>query len=268
MFGTYIRKPPVVLSFLLLFNFLILSVQIRSEKGQTLLAQAGLALITPVVYVEHLIFDTTSSLVRKYIFLLAQDRENKRLIDENVRLKTELHQLRAVKKLAEREYLSAITGPMLFSCKPASVIHRNIRFFTSTLIVNQGTMDGVAINQPVLSGDGLVGRVIAANLFAAEVELLTDPLAAAGAMPENSRLQCVVRGADSNLLNLDFVSLSNPVSIGEMVYTSGTDGIYPKELPIGKIVSITEGSVYQNIKVEPAVDFSRLEEVLIITGEQ
>ena len=268
MFGIYLRKPPVVLSLLLFFNFLLLSVQIRSETGQSLLSQVGLALITPFVYVEHFVLDTGSSLVKRYLFLLAQDEENKRLVEENVRLKTELHQLRAIRKLAERDSFSSLTSPMLFRYKPASVIHRNFRFFSNTLIVNQGTLAGIQPNQPVISGDGLVGRVISANPFISEVELLTDPLASAGAMPENSRLQCVVRGADSDLLHLDFVSLSDPVSPGEMVYTSGTDGIYPKELPIGRIVSISEGRVYQEILVKPAADCSRLEEVLVILGEQ
>jgi len=268
MFRTYLRKPQVALTLLLLFNLLMLSVQIRSEKGQTLLNQAGLAVITPLVYMEHLVFNTVSSLVHKYVFLLAQDKENQRLVRENVRLKIELHQLRAMKQLAEREYFSAITGPMLYRYITGSVIHKNLRFFSDTVIVNQGTLADVVPNQAVISGEGLVGKVIAANLLASEIELITGSLASAGALLGNSRLQCVVRGTDSSLLNLDFVSVSEPVSIGEMIYTSGTDGIYPKELPIGRIVSKKDGRVYQEIQVEPLTDFSRLEEVSIIIGDQ
>ena len=267
MFRTYLRKPQVALTLLLLFNLLILSVQIRSENGQTVLNQAGLAIITPLVYMENLVFNSASSLVHKYISLLAQDTENQRLVGENVKLKIELHQLRAMKKLAEREYFSAITGPMLYRYIPGSIIHKNLRFFSDTVIVNQGTLAKVAPNQAVIGSEGLVGRVIAANLLASEIELITDSLASAGALLENSRLQCVVRGTDSGLLNLDFVSVSEPVSIGEMVYTSGTDGIYPKELPIGRIVSKEDGRVYQKIQVQPLTDFSRLEEVSIIIGE-
>ena len=268
MFWTYLRRPQVVLTLLLLFNLLLLSVQIRSEKGETLLNQAGLAIITPFVYMEHLVINSASSLVHKYVFLLAQDKENQRLVGENVRLKIELHQLRAIKKLTERENFSAIAGPLLFKYLQGSVIHKNLRFFSETIIVNQGTLAGVIPNQAVISSEGLVGRVIASNLFSSEVELITDSLASSGALLENSRLQCVVRGTDSKLMNLDFVSISEPVSIGEMVYTSGTDGIYPKELPVGRIVSKQDGRVYQKIQVEPVTDFARLEEVSIIIGEQ
>lgn len=257
-----------MLTLLLLFNFLMLSVQIRSEKGQTLLNRAGLAVITPFVYVEHLLINSVSSLARKYVFLLAQDAENERLVQENSRLKIELNQLRGIKNLAERDQFSAIAGPLLFKYIQGSVIHRNLRSFSDTVIINQGTLAGVTANQAVISSEGLVGRVIASNLAASEVELVTDSLASAGALLGNSRLQCVVRGTDSRLLNLEFVSVSEPVSIGEMVYTSGTDGIYPKDIPIGRIVSKYDGRVYQIIQVEPLTDFYRMEEVSIIIGEQ
>lgn len=268
MFLTNIRKPPFILALLLLFNFLMLSVQIRSEKGDTLLSLAGLAVLTPFVYAEHLVFGYTSGLLHRYLFLFSLEEENQRLAEENVRLKTELHQLRGIRKLADRDYLSALTGPALFNYIPASVIHKNIRFFSDTVIVNQGTLAGVFPNQPVITGEGLVGRVIASNPLASEVELIIDPLASAGVLLEDSRLQCVVRGSDSTLLNLEFISVSEPVRIGEMIYTSGTDGIYPKELPVGTVVSKQEGRVYQEIRVKPSTDFSRLEEVLIITGEK
>ncbi len=257
-----------MLTLLLLFNFLMLSVQIRSEKGQTLLNQAGLAVLTPFVYVEHLLVNSMSSLVHQYVFLLAQDAENQRLVRENSRLKIELNQLRAFKKLAERDQFSALAGPLQFKYIPASVIHRNLRFFADTIIINQGTLAGVTTNQAVISSEGLVGRVIASNLAASEVELITDSLASSGALLGESRLQCVARGTASRLLNLDFVSVSEPVSIGEMVYTSGTDGIYPKDIPIGRVISKYDGRVYQILQVEPLTDFSRMEEVSIIIGEQ
>jgi len=268
MFRTSLKTPPLVLALLLLFNFLILSVQIRSEQGQSLLTRTGLTVITPFVFIEQLVLNTASDLVHRYVFLLAQDRENQRLVRENVRLKTELQQLRGVWNLAKREFLSALTGPLLFNYIPGSVIHKNLRFFSDTVIVNRGTLEGVAPNQAVIDGNGLVGRVITANLFACEVELIVDPLASAGAILGESRLQCLARGTDSELLSLDFVSISEPVSIGDMVYTSGTDGIYPKEIPIGEVVSVRDGRIYQEIELQPVTDFSRLEEVLIIIGNK
>ena len=268
MLQTYLRKPPFVLTLLLLFNFFLLSVQIRSNEGESLLTQTGLAVITPLVYLEQAVFGSATALVHDYLFLVNLNEENRRLAEENVRLKAELHQLRGIKNLAEREYLSALTAPVLFEFVPGSVIHRNLRYFSDTMIVNLGTMSGIAPNQPVITGEGIAGRVIASNILVSEVELIIDPLASAGALLEDSRQQCVVRGTGTSLLSLDFVSVSEPVRIGEIVYTSGTDGIYPKDLPIGKIVSKKTGRVYQEIEVEPFTDFTRLEEVLVLIGKQ
>ena len=75
MFRTSLKTPPLVLALLLLFNFLILSVQIRSEQGQSLLTRTGLTVITPFVFIEQLVLNTASDLVHRYVFLLAQDRE-------------------------------------------------------------------------------------------------------------------------------------------------------------------------------------------------
>lgn len=268
MLQRYLRKPPFVLSLLLLFNLILLSIQVRTDRGESLFTRTGLAVITPLVYLEQAVIGSTADLVRKYLFLLNLNEENQRLVEENVRLKAELHQLRGMKNLSEREYLSAITSPLLFEFVPGSVIHRNLRYFSDTVTLNLGTLSGISPNLPVISGEGVVGRVIAANLLASEVELIIDPLASAGAILEDSRRQCVVRGTGSNLLNLEFISVSEPVRIGEVVYTSGTDGIYPKDLPVGRVVSKKTGRIYQEIEVEPFTDFTRLEEVLVLIEEQ
>lgn len=268
MFQTHPRKPPIILTLLLLFNFLLLSVQIRSEKGELLLTRIGIAAITPLVYAEHFFFGSISDLIDQYIYLVSLKKENLRLEEENMRLMAELNQLKGLKALAEREYLSAITEPLLFNYVSGSIIHKNMHLFSDTVIINQGTLSGIAPNQPVISGEGLVGRVIASNPLTSEVELIIDPLASAGALLEDSRIQCLVRGTASPNLSLEFVSISDKVRIGEMVYTSGTDDIYPKEIPIGRIISASDGRVYQEIEVAPVTNFTKLEEVLIITDKK
>ena len=117
----------------------------------------------------------------------------------------------------------------------------------------------------VLSPSGVVGRVILPSLRASKVQLLIDRNAAAGAIVERTRAQGVVVGVGTDELRMDYVPGTADVKKGDLVVTSGIDGIYPKGFVIGTIESVDRGSgTYHEIRVRPAVDFSRLEEVLVV----
>jgi rod shape-determining protein MreC len=103
------------------------------------------------------------------------------------------------------------------------------------------------------------------SLRAAKVQLLIDRNAAAGALIERSRAQGVVVGAGDDLLRLEYVSEIADVVVGDVVVTSGIDGIFPKGFIIGRVETVERsGRTYRRITVSPAVDFSSLEEVLVV----
>jgi rod shape-determining protein MreC len=100
---------------------------------------------------------------------------------------------------------------------------------------------------------------------AAKVQLLIDRNAAAGALVERSRAQGVVLGGDKELLRMNFVESTADVKVGDKIVTSGIDGIYPKGFEIGKVETVGAGNgIYKAIRVRPAVDFNRLEDVLVV----
>ena len=112
---------------------------------------------------------------------------------------------------------------------------------------------------------GWVGRLVVPSLRSAKVQLLIDRNAAAGAIIERTRAQGVVVGSGDDKLRLDYVSEVFDVVAGDIVITSGIDGIYPKGFIIGRIESVERvGGSYKRILVKPAVDFSGLEEVLVV----
>jgi len=116
-----------------------------------------------------------------------------------------------------------------------------------------------------LSPSGVVGRVILPSARASKVQLLIDRNAAAGAIIERSRAQGVVVGAGGETLRMDYVPGTADVKAGDLVVTSGIDGIYPKGFVIGTVETVERGpGSYHEIRVSPAVDFSRLEEVLVV----
>jgi rod shape-determining protein MreC len=97
------------------------------------------------------------------------------------------------------------------------------------------------------------------------VQLLIDRNAAAGALVERSRAQGVVVGAGEELVRMDFVAATADVKVGDVVVTSGIDGIYPKGFVVGKVVQVNNGNgIYKAIRLRPTVDFNTLEEVLIV----
>ena len=134
-----------------------------------------------------------------------------------------------------------------------------------TLTIDKGTNDGLRPDLAVIAPAGVVGRVVMPTRRAAKVQLLIDRNAAAGAIVERSRAQGVVVGVGGDRLRLEYVSELADVVVGDLVMTSGIDGIYPKGFAIGRVEIVEKsGSAYTRIIVRPTVDFTSLEEVLVV----
>jgi rod shape-determining protein MreC len=135
-----------------------------------------------------------------------------------------------------------------------------------TVTIDKGTGDGIGADMAVIAPAGVVGRIVMPTGRAAKVQLLVDRNAAAGALIERSRAQGVVTGAGEERLTLEYVSEIADVVVGDLVVTSGIDGIYPKGYVIGRVETLEKsGSGYKTISIRPAVDFRSLEEVLVVT---
>jgi len=133
-----------------------------------------------------------------------------------------------------------------------------------TVTIDKGERKGLATDMNVIAPAGIVGSVVMPGGLASKVQLLIDRNAGAGALIARSRAQGVVVGTGEPRLRMEYVSTVADVVVGDTVVTSGIDGIYPKGLVIGRIDSIDKtGSAWQ-IGVVPAVDFSSLEQVLVV----
>ena len=134
-----------------------------------------------------------------------------------------------------------------------------------TLTIDRGTRDGVTPDMAIIAPAGIVGRLVVPSLRSAKVQLLIDRNAAAGAIIERTRVQGVVVGAGDDRLRMEYVSEAFDIVAGDVVVTSGIDGIYPKGFIIGRVESVERaGGAYKKITIKPAVDFSSLEEVLVV----
>ena len=134
-----------------------------------------------------------------------------------------------------------------------------------TMTIDKGTRDGLRPDMSVIAPAGVVGRIVMPSARAAKVQLLLDRNAAAGAIIERSRAQGVVVGTGEDRLRMENVSEASDIVVGDIVVTSGIEGIHPKGFIIGRVDTVEKnGPSYRSITVKPAVDFSSLEEVLVV----
>lgn len=139
----------------------------------------------------------------------------------------------------------------------------------STITINRGTRDGVAVGMPIITEQGLVGRVIEVQSNAAFVLLITDPSSAISARLLTTRSTGTVQGRTAGNLLMNFIPLNDTVINGELVYTSGLGGNLPPDIPIGQVTSVIVGAdLYQQAQVRSLINFSTLEIVLVVTNFQ
>ena len=150
----------------------------------------------------------------------------------------------------------------------ADVIGRDPSPFLHYIIINRGSNDGILRGMPVVTDQGLVGRVDAVIADAARIQLIADPRSAVNVRLQNSNVEAVLGGSVTGDLTLNLIPQDVAVVEGDLVLTSGLGGGYPTDLPIGQVINVRkrEADLFQRASVQPVVDFSRLTIVLIITN--
>jgi len=199
------------------------------------------------------------------------------LQQENSDLKNEISQLQAEililkQQVSETDILYALLD--FARTRPenkyiaASVIGRDPSPFLNYVIIDHGSDDGIFKGMPVVTQQGLVGRIDAVTATAARVQLITDPGSLVNVGLENAQIDAQVSGSVSGDLTLEMVNLDANVKQGDLVLTSGLGGSFPPDILIGQVLTISkqENSLFQQATIQPVVDFSNLRAVLIITN--
>ncbi len=236
----------------------------RNETGivRTLILDG----LTPIEKLFDVIIDGTGSVWRNYFTLLNTRRENLRLEAELSRLQMELEQQReAVGEAARLRRLLDLDPLVNAERVVARVIGRDTTSSRQTVTIDKGTWHGLHNNSPVITPDGIVGRIIHAGHAASIVQLVSDPEGAVGVIARSSRLQGIIRGDGTRYLELEHIDDHIELLPGEEIITSGTDQIYPKGLPVGSVAANgPDRDLLKTARVEPAADLSRLEEVICL----
>ena len=266
------RRAPLWLAGLLGVNVVLMSVSARDERTQERKARVwAQAVATPV---QSLFSGASRSGVGFFQYV-------SRLHDaaaENEQLKQRLAQVEAELRDAkiardENERLQSLLGlkeQREYQIVAARVIARDPSDWFDSAIINRGSSSGIEVNMPVVTPEGIVGRVAAVSPVSAQVMLITDERAAAGAVVgqlETSNALGSVRGfGKSGLLDMRYVPGLEEVKVGDVVTTTGQDGIYPRGLKVGEVIDVQPGTATKphEIKVRPSARLNSLSEVAVL----
>jgi rod shape-determining protein MreC len=254
---------------LLLAQLGLLTSQVGGRgSGPTRLESLALRVTAPVARVVTGTIDLAESAGAGF-------KSSESLRDEVNRLEQEVTTLRMEKMRLESlddqvERLSNALGyraPFEGQVRLADVVYIDHTSWLQSLFLfmpGRQAVPGSAVSSP----DGLVGRVILAEGSYAKVQLVTDRASGVGAMIERTRRQGIVRGAGREGLKLEYVPLQADVQVGDRVISSGTDGLYPRGLPIGTVFAVEPGGeLFHSIRMAPAVDFGMLDQVFVLLAD-
>lgn len=261
------RRAIIVTSALLL-SFLLMTLQVRHETAVvTFTRQALLFVVSPFIKVTAATIHGVTSIWQDYVDLRTLREENKRLRFEASTLKRRLDQLQEQALETQRlQRLLAMRDSSQAEFLTARVVGKDATNWFKTILLDCGSMEGVRRNQPVLAPNGLVGRVVEVTPTSARVQLFTDPVSAVGGLIQRTRVTGIVSGNLGAGARVRYLPLMGDVVVGEEVVTSGMGGVFPKGIPIGRVATVERksGALFQEATLTPAVDLSRLEEVLIL----
>jgi rod shape-determining protein MreC len=260
----------IVLVGVLFAQVLGLAVQVKrttDSEPTRLIRIWAVGTVTPLE--RALVWAQTSSrnVWHNYFYLRGVRAENRSLKQQIERMSLEQVRMSQDADQARRlQALLAFKEQFISGTMAAQVIGSSGSELSRSVYIDKGERDGIKPDMAVITADGIVGKVLRVYGSTSLVLLINDQTSGVGALLDKTRLQGILRGTPSGEVVLEKVMSDETVPAGEMVLTSGGDGIFPKGLLVGRVTKVSPGSeLFLNIRVRPAADLSRLEEVLVVT---
>ena len=275
-------KNPLVLIAIVLMQVIALAMQVQRplrglETGGTadgrrvtLLRRWSVIAITPFEKVIHGSSMKVRGVWDDYIDLRNTRKSNAELRQDVARLREE--QAEFAEDAAQGRRLQALLGfkqQYVTATVAAQVIGTSGSERSHVLYIDKGTADGLRAEQPVITPDGVVGKIRDVYPHSAQLLLISDTTSGAGVILAATRIRGILRGSDTGQVEITNLTADSRIKPGEEVLTSGGDMVFPRGLPVGEIMSIApdpQHQPYSMIVIKPAANLARLEEVLVITG--
>jgi rod shape-determining protein MreC len=223
--------------------------------------------VTPLEKVLVWMQTSTGNIWHNYFYLRGVRAENRNLKAQIERMSLEQVRMSQDADQARRlQALLAFKEQFISQTMAAQVIGSSGSELSRSVYIDKGERDGIKPDMAVITADGIVGKVLRVYRSTSLVLLIDDQTSGVGAILDKTRLQGILRGTPAGEVVLEKVMSDETVPAGELVLTSGGDGIFPKGLLAGRVTKVAPGSeLFLNIRVRPAADLSKLEEVLVVT---
>ena len=247
-------------------QLVLLAWQIKTNQEARGVRVWAVTAVTPLArFVEEVRYKT-AHFFSDYVVLSGVQQQNLRIGRELDRLKLENQNLRNDVQMADRvRALASFVKESPFKYLGARIINNAPGTNSKVVYIDRGSTSGVLRGMCVLTPDGIVGKVVASYPTAAQVMLLNDPTFSGAVISQKNRTRGVVKGLGHVKMQLDYVQNEEKLEVGELLFTSGEDRIFPKGLPVGKVAGVKAGpQQYKEVVVEPSGFREGLEEVLVL----
>ncbi len=269
------KLTPWIMVALLLGNFVLMAYDARqTESNQRVIRVWGQ---TVADFVQSPVTSVSSGVTGYFrsISSMRTAQNEREVLQQRVQeLEVQIQTTKSLQEANQRlKSLLELKEQSEYKILPAQIIGRDASVWFSTSIINRGSLDGVKLNMPIVTNGGLVGRVTAVSPLTAQIDLITKDKAGVGAvigeLDSSNTLGVISGSGKKDLLEMGYVPGSIEVEVGEIVYTTGQDGIYPAGLKLGEVIEVRAGSatVPQQIFVKPSAGLSSMQEVAVLLYE-
>ena len=261
------RFKIIILAILYIMVLVTVSVNSRPTEETSLLEKALLEMIAPLQKCLVIAAQGVEGLWREYFYLVGVREENQSLKKTVGLMRGQLHSLREAGMANERlTKLLNLKTELSFPLLGAQVVAWDPSPWLKTITIDRGRKDGVNPGMPVVLHEGVVGRVVEVSANYAKVLLVIDYNSSVDALIQRTRVRGVMIGRSEKTCGLMYVVKNEDVKKGDVVITSGMAGVFPRGYPLGTIKTVRKIShdIFYEIDVAPAVNFNRLEEVIVV----
>lgn len=240
---------------------------IEQKTKHTFFDRIVLTLFSVPLSLANKSINAVSGTWRHYFFLVGVCEENSRLRQRINALSIDNQLLReAAEENRRLRELLVFRKKFEHKMLPAEVIGRDPSGWFKTVLIDKGSRDGVSRDAGVITPDGVVGRVIAAGLNSAKVLLITDINSYIDALIRRTSMHGIVVGRGEQDCSLTYIPKTADIAAGDVIVSSGINAVYPKGITVGSVTKVSRQSsgFFQSVELRPAVDFSKLHEVLVV----
>lgn len=262
---------PIILAVSILLIFTLISASIRDPHPLKPIEAFVVKATAPVFNFFHKSGALISRVWRGYIYLVGVQAENERLKIKAMesQSKEALYQETLLEKERLRQLLE-FKNQAALPVTGARIIGFDFSIWYKCAFLDKGSSEGIKWGMPVINAAGVVGRVVEVYPEYAKVLLLIDRTSAVDAIVQRNRLRGILNGVGANRCFLRYIHKNQDVQIGDVVLASGLGGVFPRGMVLGTVTAVDKKvpGLFQEVEVEPAADFTRLEEVLVVKTVQ